>query len=62
VLGSLSEVKSQTADEITRVLTSASYCLFDGGEKPLDKATIVNRELEHDRNTRGKGINPAFTG
>jgi FkbM family methyltransferase len=36
------EVGSQTADEITGVLTSASYCLFDG-EKPLDKAQIVDR-------------------
>jgi FkbM family methyltransferase len=36
------EVGSETADEITEVLTSASYCLFDG-EKPLDKAQIINR-------------------
>ena len=36
------EVGSNTADEITKLLTSASYCLFDG-EKPLTKAQIVNR-------------------
>jgi FkbM family methyltransferase len=36
------EVGAQTADEITRILTSASYCLFDG-EKPLDKTQIVSR-------------------
>jgi len=36
------EVGSQTADEITRILSSASYCLFDG-EKPLEKAQMVQR-------------------
>jgi FkbM family methyltransferase len=36
------EVGSNTADEVTRLLTSESYCLFDG-EKPLGKAQIVNR-------------------
>jgi FkbM family methyltransferase len=36
------EVGSQSADEITRILTSASYCIFDG-EKTLCHAQIVNR-------------------
>jgi FkbM family methyltransferase len=36
------EVGSNTADEVTRLLTSESYCLFDG-EKPLGKAQLVNR-------------------
>jgi FkbM family methyltransferase len=36
------EVGSNTADEVTRLLTSVSYCLFDG-EKPLGKAQILNR-------------------
>jgi len=36
------EVGSKTADEITKLLTSASYRLFDGG-KPLTNAQIVNR-------------------
>ena len=36
------EVGSNTTDEITILLTSASYRLFDG-EKPLTNAQIVNR-------------------
>jgi FkbM family methyltransferase len=36
------EVGRNTADEITKLLTSASYCLFDS-EKPLTKAQVVNR-------------------
>jgi len=36
------EVGSNTTDEITKLLTSASYRLFDG-EKPLMNAQIVNR-------------------
>jgi len=36
------EVGSNAADEITKLLTSASYRLFDGG-KPLTNAQIVNR-------------------
>jgi FkbM family methyltransferase len=36
------EVGSQSADEVTRLLTSASYCLFDG-EKPLNKTQMVCR-------------------
>jgi FkbM family methyltransferase len=36
------EVASQSSDEITRLLTGASYRLFDGG-KPLRKPQIVDR-------------------
>jgi len=36
------EVGTNTADEITKLLNSASYCLFDG-EKPLTNAQTVNR-------------------
>jgi hypothetical protein len=36
------EVGSETADEITQLLTSASYKLFDG-EKPLSRAQTVDR-------------------
>jgi FkbM family methyltransferase len=36
------EVGSESADEITRVFASASYCLFDG-EKALSKMATVDR-------------------
>jgi FkbM family methyltransferase len=36
------EVGTNTADEITELLKSVSYCLFDG-EKPLTNAQVVNR-------------------
>jgi hypothetical protein len=36
------EVGAQSADEITQILTSASYCILDG-EKTLCHAQIVNR-------------------
>jgi hypothetical protein len=38
----ISEVGSNTAEEITRILISASYCLFDG-EKPFNKGQTINR-------------------
>jgi FkbM family methyltransferase len=38
----ISEVGSNTADEVTRILTSASYCLFDGDE-PLERGRTVSR-------------------
>src|SRR5262249_1202323 len=36
------EVGSQSTDEMTEILTSASYCIFDG-EKTLCDAQMVNR-------------------
>ena len=38
----LCEVAANNADEITKLLTSAAYRLFDG-DKPLTKAQVVNR-------------------
>jgi hypothetical protein len=38
----LCEVAANNADEITKLLTSAAYRLFDG-DKTLTKAQIVNR-------------------
>src|SRR6516164_1187551 len=38
----LCEVTSNNVDEMTKLLASASYCLFNG-EKPLKKAQMVNR-------------------
>ena len=37
----LCEITSNTADGMTKLLTSASYCLFNG-DKPLTKAQMVN--------------------
>ena len=38
----LCEVTSNNVEEMTKLLASASYCLFNG-EKPLKKAQMVNR-------------------